>query len=176
MKKLIFLTISLFSIISGHSQTEYFLIQSNKLFWQKVFEQKGTIEELKNKIIEKNNLTDLKESDSTLVGTLREEKIPIKKAGFPSMDVPIYLRDENISGSVKVDFKQNKYRITIFNLKLISPINDPLSQKGEIDDLEIFALNKTGEIKNQFIKFGIPCLNYLFTSEFNIVELGNSEW
>jgi hypothetical protein len=92
-----------------------FKIVDNELIYQKIYFEKISLLDFQKSIIAKNSLENISIIDSTLFGSLKWfNLIPIEGLKFP-----IYMM-EYLSGNVKVDFRSDKYRITISNIRLKS--------------------------------------------------------
>jgi hypothetical protein len=92
-----------------------FKIVDNELIWQKIYFDKISLLDFQKSIIAKNSLENISIIDSTLFGSLKWFNLtPIEGLKFP-----IYMM-EYLSGNVKVDFRTDKYRITISNIRIKS--------------------------------------------------------
>ncbi|GIZ08564.1 hypothetical protein FUMI01_12910 [Flavobacterium sp. UMI-01] len=96
---------------------ENFTLSNRQVTWNKVFETPKTKEIIKTEIENRNNLKITSITDNSIIGEFSNLIMDYKKAGFSYMGTPIILNETNkFSGSFKIEFKENRYRATIWNL------------------------------------------------------------
>lgn len=116
MKKLFLFTIIFCSQIAL-AQMENFTLTDRQVTWRKVYETTKTKEDIKVTIASRNNLKITNITDSLIIGEFSNLTMDYKKAGFSYMGTPIILNETNkFFGSFKIEFKEDRYRASIWNL------------------------------------------------------------
>ena len=116
MKKILLFSLLIISQLL-FSQIENFTLSNNQVKWNKVYESSKTLQDVKNEIGGRNNLKIIEENENSIIGEFSNLTMDYKKAGFTYMGTPIVLNETNkFSGSFKIEFKENRYRATIWNL------------------------------------------------------------
>lgn len=116
MNKILFIALLIISNTAS-AQIENFTLNNRQVTWNKVFESHKTLEIIKKEIESKNNLKITSITDNSFIGEFSNLIMDYKKAGFSYMGTPIILNEANkFSGSFKIEFKENRYRATIWNL------------------------------------------------------------
>jgi hypothetical protein len=120
MKQYLIVTILLISAV-GFSQkyvdTLYnFKVDKGNIIWQKVINyQNDSLKKLfKEKILSKTESVDLKETQSIISFSTQGDVINIKKYGGSALFSSFYIQEAN-NYFTSIEFKDNKYRITIKN-------------------------------------------------------------
>lgn len=169
--KILFLILSVFiSIPLLAQETNNFKIENNSLIWQKVYGEKIPAEYIVKQLKSNGDIDNLEFSNNQLTGKL---DIPAnyKSAGFSEMNIPMYIPRNNIVCAVTIVFKENRYRVTLRNIKLKATMEDPLTKIGEVSNLDSYALKRgNSEFKNQFLKNPSKIYNYTFNKIFDIKE------
>ena len=182
MRNLIFV-FTLFSVCVLE-QTENFFINGSEVYWQKIFESKKDFNEIKEIIKEKNNVKITEVTENKINGELNNFTMNYKKAGYSYMSTPIILNESNkYSANFTIEFKDNKYRVTVRNVS--SKGIDMYSFSGGLGissnvstTLEELALKK-GQFKNQFIKTTSKIIDVTFIDKFDVENIQlkeNDNW
>lgn len=140
------------------NSTYNFLSEDGELVWQAIYDT----------IIES-------ETDNTITGTIKPFDVSYKKQGKSSMQIPLYVRDSSFTGFVLIEIKDNRYRVTIRDLKAVYSFTNGLVHKGDEFKLKDFAISSKGILKKSFLKSAAPLLNYDFTNMFTTINL-NEDW
>lgn len=161
--------------ISGFSQSETnnFVIENGKLIWQHIYETELTNKQLIQNIKSSGNFKNLEISDNEITGEIENLTIDYKGFGLSEMSTPIYIARTSINSFVLFELKEDRYRVTIKNIKLIQRYDDGLSKQGDISDLENYALKKKNSIfQNNFLNLPSKIIDFTFKSitEFDVIE------
>jgi len=174
MKKIIIL----FLLITGsvHSQKLVdslftFKVVDNEIIWQKIFTSE--VESLQNtfrkQVVTNLQLENLQEIGSTMSFVVKDEKINFKKYGGTWGGTAIYLQHPQ-SFLVVIDFKDNRYRVTIKSIKV-----DFTSVNLGVDKLDDIILKK-GKFKNtKYVKKSLSYYHRHFTEKFTLKQK-NDDW
>ena len=168
--KLILLLIYLPMVAIGFNQsdTDNFAIENGKLVWQKVYETELTKEQLTQKIKSSGDFKNLEINESGIIGEIVNLTLDFKGFGSSEMSTPIYIARNSVNSFVQFEFKENRYRVSIKNIKLTQNYDDAISRQGEMTDLEAYALKKRNtEYKSNFLKKPSKIINFTFE---NITE------
>lgn len=151
-----------------------FVVVDGKLIWRKVFEDKVSIKDYEKflKIGGHLDNIEISETDSLIIGRLRSNKLSL--VGFDENvwtggNVAPYLKWLMVNGDIKIEIKSDKYRITIFNFKLIAEITGAFWQKGEEDKLEDYyykSFSKKKYVSENFKQYSEPVFDKNFIDKF----------
>ena len=151
-----------------------FLVVEGKLIWRKVFEQSVSIKEYEKFLKLGGHLDNIEvsENDTLIIGRLRGEKLSL--VGFDENiwtggNVAGYLKFLLVNADIKIEIKSDKYRITVFNFKLISDMTVAFWQKGQQEELETFyykAFSKKKYVSESFKKYSEPVFDKNFIDKF----------
>lgn len=171
--KIISLLFILFPIlIFGQSN---FLIEENQLIWQKVYEVKSSPEEFKSQLLKNLEFGDIDVTTDQIIATINNLKIDYKGYGASEMFTSMYIPRNNYNALALIEFKENRYRITIKDIMAIADYSDGLTQQGEKTQLERFAMNRKG-LRKRFIEKDAPIFNYTFENLFKLNQKNNDDW
>lgn len=166
MKKIFYLF--LFAPLFVYSQIENFSILNNQIQWQKVYELKLTKSEVIHLLKSSNKFAELTDNEDTIYGVTQNLKVDFKR--FP--DYPsIYVQHTTVISKFIIDFKENKYRVTVKDIV----VHDPSQNNHILRDvnLERYGLkNKNTEFNNRFINTNAKFYDYTF---FNLFHFDNEK-
>lgn len=139
---------------------ENFKIEDCKIKWVRVYELSSNVSGLRNQLLDKTQFNLKERNDSTLIGSFNDLSLIGSKCAYKD-----FVNDP-MSGKVRVDIKDNKYRVTISDITFKS------GTTGKILTLEWFGLNKKCEFKGVygFTKYIGKILECFFSSEFELKE------
>lgn len=163
-----------------HDKFDFFN-HNNEVYWQKTFNKENTSKEslftiFEQYIIKNIKHDNLRTSENTLTFVVKEVKLNPKDFGYKAMTTPIFVQSFQEYLCV-VDFKDNKYRITIKN---ISFTNNQLGLGYFNDKLEELVIDKKKNNfkihKNTDISFDI--LEKFYTNTYNPdkITLTSNDW
>lgn len=147
--------------------TQEFKISNGKLIWQKIYECKDSISQIAKKLKNDGILKEIEITENTITGSLKDIDADYKGAGFSRGLTPMYLISDRLTCFVLIDFKKDKYRVTIKNIQLTNVLESPISKVGESEPIETYALKKKNTtFKDVFLKDAATILNYTFNKIF----------
>ena len=174
MKKLSIIFFLITSSVSSQKLLDSlytFKVVDNEIVWQKVFT--SDVKDLQNafrkQVVASLQLENLQEIGSTISFVVKDEKIDFKKYGGTWGGTAIFLQyPQNFL--VVIDFKDNRYRVTIKSIKV-----DFSSANLGIDKLDEIILKK-GKFKNtKYMKKSLSYYHRHFTEKFTLKQK-NDDW
>lgn len=170
MKKIVLLTILGLICANLSAQTNNFFVEDGKIYWQKIYELDADIESL---LTNSGKFENIKFMDNTFSASIKSARVDPNGRG--SMEIPIYIRDKNMVGFVRIQQKESRYRVTVEQIKFIAVADGPFDTQGEETTLELYALKKNGSLGSYFIKTASLILDEYLTSIFlPVKELGDN--
>lgn len=166
MKKITLILILLTSTIYSQKyiDTLYnFKAIEGSIIWQKVFEneEKELQQAFKQNVLNKTKTTNLIELETSISYNIEKDIINIKKYGGSSLFSAFFIQEEN-NYFVNIDFKDQKYRVTIRNFT-----SSTTSATLKIN-LEQYILRKKKMKNNKFNKKNLKIYDDYFTDKFTI--------
>ena len=163
---LIFSTNTMFSQIENNAS---FKVEENEIIWQKVLEFENTQDEYIGKLKLKEFFNNLEWNENSIAGKSNKKDLKIKSPYWASFPFDCF---------IKIEFKENRCRITFSNITFDGPEVQVYGVKQKYDyKLSELGL-KNGELKKyKKIKNAITELNVFFeniTSE-KLIEK-KSDW
>ena len=148
MKLKLFLSLLVISQIT-YAQSKL-TVESSKLQWQAIYSD-NTHKNLKDAFLTNVSFEQITVIDeNTLVGQFLIK--PNWRETFRISNVPIFVRDNDISGNAKVQFKDGRYRITVNNLETNWTGSTQLWPTGKQDPLEVYLLKKDGSVRPKYVR------------------------
>lgn len=175
MKRSITIFLSLFILFVAKAQSEedvqYFIVEGNNLTWQKTFPTILTIEQMREKVAEMM-LFESKEIDKAdkVIGMVKPITHNYVKAGYSEKSAENYLVEKDSYGTLKFEFQEGKYRVTLSDIQLKQRFSTRKSPRGENTRLMEFAYDaKKGQWEPAFIMSGSgKILNETYLEKFDI--------
>jgi hypothetical protein len=91
---------------------------------------------------------------------------------YSEMSIPMYVARNFFTGFVVIEFKEEKYRVTIKKIMLTQKYDDGLSELGEKTTIETFAIKRgKNEMKGAFMKSPSIILDFTFTNAFTFTQV-----
>ena len=172
MKKYIgLLLIFNFCLVSLFAQdTIYnFRTEQDELIWQKVYETQSSFDELLSYVQNNGVLESISVTNNKITGDLKPFEVDYKGAGYSRGFTPIYLLSNLFTGYVVIEFKESRYRVTISKIMLEQLYSNGLSQMGEKETLNTFAIKKgKNTMKDIFKGSASKIVDYNFNKLFTI--------
>ncbi|MFT7036027.1 MAG: hypothetical protein ACJA2S_004554 [Cyclobacteriaceae bacterium] len=151
-----------------------FELREKRVIYQHVFETDLSISGLKVVIKKALKFEILNESENQITGFFQDLKVReyAREIGYTWANMPTYLDRNSIQGTIDIQMKDGRYRITISNSSLKKLIDDKHgmfgSPEGTIETLDTFALNLKGtKMATHFVKHGSRVYDYTFQKEFD---------
>jgi hypothetical protein len=175
MKKLILLFLV---CCNGFSQTKQaetdFYLNNNKMYWQHVYETQNKSPDDLIKYFQKEVINNFKQDnfqiiDNTISFEINDDKVNFKKYGGTAMGTA-FLAQMYMKYLVVIDFKENKYRVTVKEIFLDNKIN----MSGDISE---FCTKKstTAFMTGSTIVTGLTYDHKHFLEKFDIVAQPKSD-
>ncbi len=153
------------SLEEKEQEINNFLIDESKVIWQKVFETPFTFDEIVQKIKEAGMMVNIETTEAKLIGDLKPLKIDYKGAGYSGANTAIIISRSDLLGYVLLEYKENKYRVTVKNMSLCHRYDDPFFKQGELTSMESLSIKKN-EFKSPFKKSPSAIFDYTLTKAF----------
>lgn len=139
MKKITLLLLIGFSSFAQikHPETDFYL-ENSKIYWQHVYDVPGkNIDEL-IKYFEKEVMINFKQDnfqniDNTISFTINDDKINFKKYGGTTMGSILFIQDY-FKYLVVIDFKEEKYRVTVKEIFIDNKIYNVAHSAGYLEE------------------------------------------
>lgn len=180
MKKLVFLVGIIFSIaltLKAQEPVNNFILENNKIIWQKVFVTEMYFDELVEKIKESGIFVDPEIGENKILGQTKSIEADFVGAGYREMSTPMYVARSFFEGFVIIDYKDGKYRTTIKNIMLTQKYDDGITEEGEKSKIESFGVkSRKSKMKRGFTKSPSVILDYTFIHEFDFKQDTDDDW
>ena len=171
MKRILFIMALSLVSMAMFAQTNNFFVENRKIYWQQVYEQDVDIEAM---LTNSGKFLDINNANNVISATLKPGSIDTK--GRSPMEIPIYIRDGYVTGFVRIQQKEGRYRVTIDQIIFIDMIDSPLGQQGEETSLETYAIKRDGSIRPYFLNTASGIINDAFTDLFMPVDDLGDDW
>lgn len=133
-----------------------FKVDNRTVVWQKVYECSGDANQITKDILTQGPFTNV----DTVAKTCKidDYKLSYRKYGLTFFETPDYLSDGVWIGSVRIEVKPNKYRVTITNLQNYTTIvrkktDDKIVYPGKQNADELFCKDNDGSLKYSEVKY-----------------------
>lgn len=172
MKTLLILVAILLSI---EAATQNITATDGKITYQKVFDAPGLSKVDIVNLFHSGPFTQI--DTMSLYSKLNNYTINYKKHGYSMMNIPVYARG-NFTGNVKIELKDNRYRVTASNFMYTAGVEFNIGGVTATDQptpLETYALKKDGTIRpaQQIV---IDAIDKDLTDLFTIKQQTNDNW
>lgn len=136
---LLFLILTSAPLYSQSTNYLNFKIEGNEIIWQKVIEIKTSKDEYVNNLKTKEFFINLNSNDNTIAGRTNKKDLKIKSPYWSSFPFDCF---------TKIEFKENRCRITISKITFDGPEIELNGVKGKYDYELSETASKKGIIKN----------------------------
>ncbi|MFL9834966.1 hypothetical protein [Chryseobacterium terrae] len=159
--------------ISSFAQISNFSIDNGQIHWQKIYESKLNKTDLLHFLKSSNKFSDLSESENSIYGITKNLKVDFKKfSNYPS----IFVQHTTIISKFIIDFKENKYRVTVKDIIIHDPTNEDNRLNLRDVNLERYCLkNNNTEFNSRFISTNAKFYDVTFFNLFNFGKEKNSQ-
>lgn len=175
MKYLILLFTFLSTVAFG--QVDNFDIVNEKIKWEKVYYTKDSFENILNEWKERATLENIQNENQTVTLSFKELPIDYKGAGKPYISLTDYLASSWFFGKAKIEFKDNRYRVTITDIAYQYKPSGLHTYSDRLNELEkkAYSMN-TSSFSSRFRKDAY-IINFTFEKLFNTKNtFENKEW
>jgi len=165
----------LISSLTASSQKgeDFFQLSNSKIAWQKVYETPKTKEQLITYFEEYKKFTAIRLVSDTIFAKLRPQAIDVNV--FGTVGVPSLVNKCKYKGWVKIEMRDNKYRVTFNRLKLVGN-GEILKKNAEQTFEENFVRKDVSEYRPFFTKKPKDVYNHFFNAVFEIKIAKKDEW
>jgi len=156
-----------------------FVVVDGNIIWRKVFGQSVSIKDYEKFLKLGGHLDNIEvsEIDSVIIVRLRSGKLSF--VGFDQNiwtggNIAPYLQILSVNADIKIDVRNDRYRITIYNFKLIADSSISFCQKGQEEQLETFyykAFSKKKYVSESFKKYSEPVFDKNFIDKYQYKSL-----
>ncbi|MEJ5105557.1 hypothetical protein [Chryseobacterium sp. MYb328] len=167
-----------------YSQENSFSINNKQVVWQKIYDSTKNIDEVKNILTSSGKVNVTSIESGILNGDVSDYMMDYKGAGNTRAGTPIFIYSSKFFTNFKIEFKENKYRVTITNIRLkgnsgsLYSSGVAISNDGN-ENLESYALTNDKEsFRNNFEGRASKIINYSFTQLFDVSKYTetNDNW
>jgi hypothetical protein len=152
-----------------------FSLTEGEVTWQKVYETEKTKEELIASFKNTGIFKAFKVEEDIIRATLKPQKINKEDKNIVGTLPPPLTVKANYSGTVFIDLKEGKYRVSFKEILIIG--NGELIKKGEKQAFEQHYVNKDGKaFRISFSKKSSRIYNAAFSQTFKIATLKTDKW
>lgn len=181
LMRILIIIISALSWVEANSQDQTvrdgFEIENDAIVWRKVYDTKLTLEQLISSLKESGNFKDIEASENKIIGQTIAIAPDYKGAGYSRGFTPIMVLSSDYSAFCLIEFKENRFRVTFKNIKLIKTISNALGKSGDSMLIDMYALkNDKKRFKEAFFKDASKIYNYSFNKLFEVKEQKKSDW
>lgn len=163
-----FVMIQLSSIAQEISNN--FVLENRSFKWTHIYETTLSYHELVESIQSSGYFKEIIVNENYIICDFKPYMIDYKMHGYKTMLTPFYISQNVLLGSIKIDYKENKYRVTINNIQFIQDFNTPMAKQGEMTSFEFWVLNNKGKIKYGFYNDGSDIMNKDFIAKTQFVK------
>lgn len=174
---LLIFTVICFKSYSQNLEFENFKLEGGNLIWQKVYNTELSNDEIIKSFKTSGIIKDLENSDNTLIGTIGYLDLDYKGFGKTEMNTAMYISRRYFKSFVLIELKEERYRITLKEMKLVQKYSDGLNEEGEISELKDYAVkNNNSDFRKSFKKAPSGIMNFTFDRTFEIKNKEKSDW
>lgn len=182
MKKIILLLLIGFSSVAQikHSETDFYL-ENSKIYWQHVYDVPGKNTEELIKYFEKEVMINFKQDnfqniDNTISFTITDDKVNFKRYGGTTMGSILFIQDY-YKYLVVIDFKEEKYRVTVKEIFIDNKIYGVAQSSGYLEEY-VTKKKQTLFTTNSLATTGLIYNHKHFLEKFerNLTESVKKEW
>ena len=178
MKKSILLILLIcFKSFSQDLEFENFKNENEIFTWQKVYESELTKENIVKYFKNSGLIKDFEFSENTITGNIENIDLDFKGFGKTEMNTAMYISRSYLKSFILIELKENKYRVSLKEIKLIQKYNDGLTEEGVISELKDYAIkNNNSDFRNIFKKNSSGILNFTFDKLFLPKNKKSNDW
>lgn len=170
MKKLILLSLLFMTSMIASAQSYHFYSNEGMIYWQMVYEADVDIISM---LTNSGKFDQINKAPGIVSAQLTPNKVNLN--GRRNGSVPIYISQSNMSGFVRIQQKDGRYRVTVDQI-VFSNNNSSLGQIGEETPLETYALKRDGSFKPIFLSTAAEILDEALTETFRPQEDLGDDW
>lgn len=161
------------------NEYEFTFDKSNKtVSWEKVFQMDSIISQtdIKSFYLTNSTVKIIQENDLGIIAELVPDIVDYRKYGYKWASTPVYFNSCQIVGNILVEFKQNRYKVTINKIGFRDK-SGIVVPKGEVfvklDGSTSFKDDLTIRTRNKLV---FEILNRYFIDKFTYKKLQKKDW
>jgi len=159
--------------INAQKEEDSFQLSNYQITWQKVYETPKTKGELLTYFEEYNKFTAIRIIADTILAKLQPQEIDVTVFGV--VGVPVLVNKCKYKGDVRIEIRDEKYRVTFSHLELIG--DGEVLKKNETQTFEEnFVRKDVSEYRPFFTKKPKDVYNHFFNTVFEIKIAKKDEW
>lgn len=178
MKTLLFTLFGSMFFLLNSPNIDNFSIKNGVLIWQKIYDTELSKEQLIHAIRSSGDFSNISVYKDNLIAEISELSLSHKEYNaIAGVKAPHYAIHKYLKSYVVIDFKENRYRVTIKSIKF-TPKDFSLEFGSRIFEAEeIFLDSTTGNFNNRFLKKGSKIMDFTFQKITDFTKQPTlSEW
>ena len=163
MKLLLLILFSSLTINISFSQSENFELDDGQVIWRKVINSDLTKTQLLTNISQSGHFINVLEVGENVTAQVDQLIIDYEGNGWSYLSTPIEIIQSYIKCFVIIEFKEDRYRVTLKNILFVRNEESKTGGIGELTLLESVALRRNNtEFKNSFLQKPSEIMNLTF--------------
>lgn len=149
-------------------------LENGNILWQKIISKGESIDEVYSFMMRSGNFSDIKKTEKQITANINQFLLNRK---LSKSSGSLYMYTDDITGFVLVEFKEERYRITVKNLTFISntEIHALGDGVGARTQLERYALNSQGEYRKAYLKRDEGVIDANLNQLFDL-QIRDNDW
>ena len=139
MKKFTLLLLSFIATFAAQAQNTL-IIDNGNLIWQKIYYTSRTQSDIITSLRTSGKVANIDITDEVIVCNIPSTKFDYEAAGFKRGSTPMYLLGNDFTAFVRIQIKEDRYRVTVSDILLTTSIETPISKIGETTEIEFYAV------------------------------------
>ena len=175
MKKLMFPLVTFLALMScsvAHSQiTSYknFMIEDREVVYRLVNDTSVSVDVYVQFLETLSTVKINQVYDDYIIAEFNNLPVDFRRYGYKWGNTPILVQTYDTSGKLRIDFKNDKYRITLQGIKLVN--------EKETEDLSFYALrNKKDSFRPAYASHDILGIYDRFFADYFKIKSVNNNW
>lgn len=154
---------------------EGFYLENGNMVWQKVYDIQTTLENYRKHLLLNNSIKGIDKVDEELYAQIGGLQMDYKGAGVSEFNTSMYIARGVFSGVGIIEFKDDRYRVTVRDISMKQNYSDALTEQGTSFSLKDFAI-RNGDFRKGFLKRDAHIFDHSFTELFKIKKGTKDEW
>ena len=167
---LFFILLASQAILSAQEASR-FSTDGASVVWQAVYQTPLDSAEVAEALIGTGKFDGIVQTKDGFTCRIIPHEVDYRGAGRKRGNTAMYILGGDMEGRAVVQIREGRYRVTVDGMVFITKISGGVFVVGERESLELYALNRKGEFRNNFWNEGSsPVLDYDLFSMFEIKE------
>lgn len=165
-----------FSAISFAQEASRFSTDGASVVWQNVYHTPLDSADVADALIGTGKFDGIIPTKDGFTCRIIPHEVDYRGAGRKRGNTAMYILGGDMEGRAVVQIREGRYRVTVDGMVFITKISGGIFVPGERESLEMYALNRRGEFRNNFWNEGSsPVLDYDLFSMFEIRERADQD-